>query len=58
MRDRSAHRLLEALDVAAHGGFRPLGVAVADRLEQVAVLAHGVAEARDAVEREEPDPQA
>ena len=53
-----ADGLLEAVDVAQHRGLGRVAVAVADRLEQLAVLAHGVAELLDAVEREEPDPQA
>ena len=38
--------------------FGPVAVAVADRLEQLAMLGHRVVEPRDAVEREEPDAQA
>src|SRR6478609_2602874 len=53
-----ADGLLEAVDVAQHGGFGRVAVAVADRLEQLPVLAHGIAELLDAVEGEEPDPQA
>ena len=53
-----ADGLLEAVDVAPHRGLGRVAVAVADRLEQLAVLAHRVAEPLDAVEREEPDAQA
>ena len=40
------------------GGLGRVAVAVADRLEQLAVLADGVTQLLDAIEREEPDPQA
>ena len=39
-----ADGLLEAVDVAQHGGLGRVAIAVADRLEQLAVLAHGVTE--------------
>ena len=52
-----ADRALEGFDVVAHDGLGALGVAVADRLQELAVLGDGVVEPRDAVEREEPDPQ-
>ena len=52
-----ADRPLEAFDVAAHDGLGARRIAVADRLQQLAVLGDGVVEPRDAVEREEPDPQ-
>ena len=48
---------LEGFDVVAHDGLGPLGVAVADRPQQLGVLGDGVVEPRHAVEREEPDPQ-
>ena len=43
--------------MAAHRRLGPGRVAVADRLEQLAVLVHRLLELGDAVEREEPDAQ-
>jgi hypothetical protein len=55
--EHAADRLLEALHVAAHRLLRTLAVAVADRRQHFAVLAHGLVEAFHPLEREEPDPQ-
>ena len=51
------HRLLEVLDVGAHRLGRALAVAVADRLEQRAMLLDGLLELVRAIERDRPDAQ-
>src|ERR671919_710713 len=53
----SAYRLLEPRHMAPHRLLRAAGIAVADRLQELAVLTDGILEPGDAVEREEPDPQ-
>ena len=50
-------RRLEPGDVSSHGGGSSLGVAVADRLEQLAMFAHRLVETCDAVECDQPDPE-
>src|SRR4029079_2420140 len=47
----------ERADVVGGDGARAVGLAVADRLEEGAVLAHALAQVRQAVEHEVPDAQ-
>ena len=48
--EHASDGLLEPLDVAPHHALRALRIAVADRLEQLAVLLDGVIEPGDPVE--------